>query len=132
MIKSLRILTALLLLIIGSCTTSSDTYKSISEEMLNIFKDVELNLKMVKDDLSAKQAVDSLNELDNKMKVLFIEMEKLKSIELDHQNLMKKSDYQQRLNEVFSDIFSLTITLEGKIYKQELMNSLSNILNQGK
>ena len=132
MIKSLRIVTALLLLIIASCTTSSDTYKSISEEMLNIFKDVELNLKMVKDDLSAKEAVDSLNELDNKMKVLFIKMEKLKSIDLNHQNLFKKSDYQQRFNKVLSDIFSLTIILEDKIYKQELMNSLSNILNQGK
>tara|TARA_B110000438_G_C15616166_1_gene564417 strand:+ start:164 stop:556 length:393 start_codon:yes stop_codon:yes gene_type:complete len=129
--KKNRVLSFLFILII-SCSSNSDTYNSLSEEMLNIFKDVELNLEAIKDDLSAKQAVDSLGQLNRKMKVLFIKMEELKPIDINDQNLLKNSDYQRRLKEVLSNIFSLTVTLEGKIYKQELMNSLSNILNQGK
>ena len=75
--KNLKLFLISLFLLLISCSSQTDTYQSLSEEILDVFEEITLIIDNVTDDTSASESIKKLNELDQKMKNLIERMKKL-------------------------------------------------------
>ena len=129
--KKIRVLSLLFILII-SCSSNSDNYESLSEEILGVFQEMTLIVDNVTDELSAAQSIKDLSELNDKMKNLTNRMSKISELDIASKFFLNSSDYEKRFKNVLSNLFESTISISDKTYGEDIMDVLMKILNPNK
>ena len=127
--KILKLFVISFFLLLISCSSQTDTYQSLSEEILDVFEEITLIIDNVTDNISASESIKRLNELDQKMKDLTERMSELTELDDAAREFLKSSDYEDRFKKVLSNLFESTITISDKSYGKDIMNTLTNILN---
>ena len=130
--KTFRILILFILVIIISCSSSKDTYESLSEEMLDVFEEITVIIDNATDELSLDESIAKLNELNDKMENLTGRMGEINELDEAAKEFLKSSDYEKRFKNVLSNLFESTISISDKSYGQDIMDALTNILNPKK
>ena len=130
--KSFRILISFILVIIISCSSSKDTYESLSEEMLDVFEEITVIIDNATDELAVKESIAKLNELNDKMENLTSRMGEISELDDAAKEFLKSSDYEERFKNVLSNLFKSTISISDKSYGKDIMDALTNILNPNK
>jgi len=127
--KILKLFVVSYLLLLISCSSQTDTYQSLSEEILDVFEEITLIIDNVTDDISASESIKKLNQLDEKMKGLTERMKKLSDLDETADEFLKNSNYEERFKNVLSNLFESTISISDKPYGKDIMDTLTNILN---
>ena len=127
--KMSKILMLTFFLFIIGCSSQSDTYQSLSEEILDVFEEITLIIDNVTDDISASESIQRLNELDEKMNNLTERMKKLGDLDKNASEFLKNSNYEDRFKNVLSNLFESTISISDKPYGKDIMDTLTEILN---
>ena len=129
--KKIRVLSFLFIFII-SCSSNSDNYESLSEEILGVFQEITLIVDKVTDELSAAQSIKDLSELNDKMENLTNRMSKISDLDTASKIFLNSSDYEKRFKNVLSNLFESTISISDKAYGGDIMDILMKILNPNK
>ena len=127
--KILKLFLISLFLLLISCSSQTDTYQSLSEEILDVFEEITLIIDNVTDDISASESIQRLNELDEKMNNLTERMKKLGDLDKNANEFLKNSNYEERFKNVLSNLFESTISISDKPYGKDIMDTLTKILN---
>ena len=127
--KMFKILILTFFLFMIGCSSQTDTYQSLSEEILDVFEEIALIIDNVTDDISASESIQSLNELDEKMNNLTERMKKLGDLDKNASEFLKNSNYEDRFKNVLSNLFESTISISDKPYGKDIMDTLTGILN---
>ena len=130
--KISKIFITLILLLVISCSSKTDTYQSLSEEMLDVFEEITLIIDNVTDEVSAQESLEKLDKLNDKMNDLTNRMSGLGDLDDAAKEFLESSNYEERFTTVLSKLFQSTVSISEKSYGKDLMDALTNILNPNK